>query len=68
MPLILAVLLYVRKGRAAVAKYKDPECPDCGEELNDSEDLHFMIMEGCCKSCYDDHNFEVAEEMRRQQA
>jgi len=42
----------------------DPQCPECNKELEE-DDLHYMVMHGCCKCCYDDFHFgeEDADEM-----
>ena len=37
------------------------ECPECGEELEDSADYHCMATHNCCKCCYDDHHFGEPE-------
>lgn len=50
-----------------MANRHEAECPVCGKCTADDEDLHTLITAGCCVECYDNANFEVAEEMRRQQ-
>jgi hypothetical protein len=39
----------------------------CYELIEKEEDMNTMVTAGCCCSCYDNANFEVAEEMMRQQ-